>query len=376
MGVLSVHDLPDIVSSRSCLSLQSLNGEEGLWFMEVLCTTPVWEAGGGGAVDWKERTKAAESWRLPKGSLPLVVTHLYLEIFSEIAIPPEVLKAILAAIGDHEIYQSGHLFAVLRLLRHHKQCTRSLDPLCTEFIAKHTRIGETITASQSAPAVGVLPPSKRRRLSEAPRNVHYVSSPTEGELASLDRDLSLQNPHTRAYSDPSIWRRLPFPCLYHSLPSHRFSFSRDLTHNRHVSFEWMGREAFPVLAEIVSKFSKDSISPSAAFLHGTIGIGKSHLLAALAVWLRRQDKIVVYIPDCEDLCQSSVNYMISALLCAFSSQNAVSKQKRAVIRCLAGDEDIIRWCRMQFEEGIYTYFLIDQLNAIEDRGGSPILSSI
>jgi hypothetical protein len=196
-----------------------------------------------------------------------------------------------------------------------------------------------------------------------------------GELASLERDINAQSPDFEEYSNPVIWRRLPFPFVCRSLPNHRFAFSISPDSNGHNQFEWMGREGFPPLVHVVGQFKKDGISLSAALLHGTVGVGKSHLLAALAVWLRRQGKIVAYLPDCEEFAKSPIPYMVAALLCAFARQDETSRDKRDELRGLEEEDELIEWCWIQYEQGIYIYFLVDQLNAIEDQDGSMVLSA-
>jgi Cdc6-like AAA superfamily ATPase len=137
------------------------------------------------------------------------------------------------------------------------------------------------------------------------------------------------------------------------------------------TFEWMGREVFPRLVEAVSDLRTDNSRASSAFLLGPIGVGKSHLLAALALHLRSQGKVVVYIPHCGDLFSSPVKYTAAALLCAFAGSSAEDRRRRHEIRMLDSTQAIEKWCSQQSTQGIRFYFLIDQLNELE-----PIATSM
>ncbi|KAJ7451059.1 hypothetical protein FB451DRAFT_1186390 [Mycena latifolia] len=234
-----------------------------------------------------------------------------------------------------------------------------------------------MTSSRSEPNVpGPDRPPKRRRTSEAglPPSIKNIF-PTEAQIKAFESSLSSQSESLLDYADPMKWHTIAFPFLYTSLPHHRFRFHPALDMKKNVlynTFEWMGREAFPQLAQAVMDLRTDGTASSAAFLHGTIGAGKSHLLAALAVWLRLQGKMVVYLPDCDDLVKSPRQYIAAALLCAFSGQGLDHLTKRAQIRCLDSDLALEQWCREQYGEGIRFYFLIDQLNALEDRPGGMV----
>jgi len=56
------------------------------------------------------------------------------------------------------------------------------------------------------------------------------------------------------------------------------------------------------------------------YFHGTVGAGKSHLLAALTCLLMRQGMLVVFIPDCNDLLADPARYFTAGLEFAYGSK--------------------------------------------------------
>ena len=122
----------------------------------------------------------------------------------------------------------------------------------------------------------------------------------------------------------------------------------------------MGREQFIELWRHVSSMNVGP-GPSQLYVHGTMGYGKSHILAALTCLLQRLGKRVVYMPDCRQMLTDVVNYVKSALLCAFSEPSL--SPIRNEIRHLTGPDDILDFCRSL--EGDPLYFIVDQINALE-----------
>ncbi|KAJ7902827.1 hypothetical protein B0H14DRAFT_3708282 [Mycena olivaceomarginata] len=99
--------------------------------------------------------------------------------------------------------------------------------------------------------------------------------------------------------------RPAFPFVGWQLPFDRFTFQsvtngeEDAAHGHlYNTFTWMGRAAFPLLVDAVTRLRPNG-AHHAAFFRGFSGVGKSHLLAALVLCLRHQGKTVVYIPDCQ-----------------------------------------------------------------------------
>jgi energy-coupling factor transporter ATP-binding protein EcfA2 len=121
----------------------------------------------------------------------------------------------------------------------------------------------------------------------------------------------------------------------------------------------MGRESFHDLWKLVSAMNADG-GNSQIHVYGTMGFGKSHILAALAGLLARKGKRVVYLPDCRQMVVHPLVYIQSALLCTFA--DPPSSAMRAKIRRLKSNDDLLAFC-----SSIQTpmYFIVDQMNALE-----------
>src|SRR5215510_3705547 len=87
------------------------------------------------------------------------------------------------------------------------------------------------------------------------------------------------------YSNPSNKILLPFPMLYSRLPTDRFDLKQENEGDSRW-FEYMGRDWFKTLWEVVEKFQIGS-GFSQLYLQGNMGCGKSHILAALTCLLSR-----------------------------------------------------------------------------------------
>ena len=207
------------------------------------------------------------------------------------------------------------------------------------------------------------------------------------------------------YSDPSQpLMELPFPYPGPSRPIDRFQFHSDVPDIR--TFTYMGRKRFAMLlkelpapesdinaaiaarllsssraapafaaasgatappASSSSSFASSSFFPPltadagskshTTFIYGTIGWGKSHLLAAMVCLLMRKGRKVVYLPDCKEMLHKPVEYFRAALLLTFASQPVV----QALVARLLTIEDLVLFCDSHTD---LTY-VIDQFNALE-----------
>jgi hypothetical protein len=149
----------------------------------------------------------------------------------------------------------------------------------------------------------------------------------------------------RRLSDPAIVSRLPFPFVWNLKPDHRFKFSPD------GYWDYMGREKFEDLLDDTKKKT---------WLYGTIGYGKSHLLAALVCYLTVAGERVVYIPDCGDCAQNPVDCFRAAMLLAWANDDITQEE----IMKMKSTQQISRFFnRDQHESKIV--FVIDQMNALD-----------
>jgi energy-coupling factor transporter ATP-binding protein EcfA2 len=174
------------------------------------------------------------------------------------------------------------------------------------------------------------------------------------DLTSLHTRLQETNPNPNWYSNPQNINPFPFPFVYNQLPVGRFYFSGP----PELSFVYMGRESFSaVWSEVNGLKIREGFTR--LYIHGTMGYGKSHLLAVLAGLLSRSGKRTVYLPDCREFLANKLRYMQTALLCAFADPSSSDERDR--IRGLESQEDIIYFCDRQMP----MYFIVDQMNALD-----------
>ena len=169
-------------------------------------------------------------------------------------------------------------------------------------------------------------------------------------LKSLHERLQKINPNSNQYSDPRNMTIFPFPFTGGQLPVDRFDF-------RESHFKYMGRMAFSELWHTVGAL-KVGEGYSRLYIQGTMGYGKSHILAVLAGLLYCARKRVVYLPDCRELVGNPMRYMQTALLCAFADPSL--DEEREDIRGLESQDDVVAFCS-QYQ----IYFIIDQMNALD-----------
>jgi hypothetical protein len=188
--------------------------------------------------------------------------------------------------------------------------------------------------------------------------LHYLLIPTIDELIALYAKLQKIGPQPALYSDPGSEQSLPFPFLFDRIPEDRFRF----TYTPVPTFEYMGRQRFSDLWHDIQSLGYPG--GSQLYIQGTMGYGKSHILAALACLLHRNGSRVVYLPDCRQMLTDPLPYFQSALLCTFSDPTLSSK--RDEIRRLTSLDDVLGFCRRLGK--LRVHFIVDQINALESEG--------
>lgn len=178
--------------------------------------------------------------------------------------------------------------------------------------------------------------------------------PLESALNSLHQRLQNIDPDSSRYSDPRKITNFPFPFVGDQLPADRFDL-------KEFHFQYIGRTVFSGLLQTVEEL-KLWASYTRLYIQGTMGYGKSHILAVLAGLLSRNGKRVVYLPNCRELVADTTHYIRVALLCAFADPS--SFDVREEIRALESQDHIIRFCQ-QYPS---MYFIIDQMNALDHEG--------
>jgi hypothetical protein len=104
----------------------------------------------------------------------------------------------------------------------------------------------------------------------------------------------------------------------------------------------------------------------AIYVYGTMGYGKSHILAALACLLIRRGHRVLYFPDCRAACASWLGYLQRALLFAFRD----TETRQRIMEC-DDPEQLLRFCEC-FPGPLYIIY--DQKNTLdrEDPGEDEV----
>jgi hypothetical protein len=177
-------------------------------------------------------------------------------------------------------------------------------------------------------------------------------------ISALHAKLQNVNSDPGWYSNPCNKDTLPFPFLYTRLPQDRFALSSSSS-----TFEFMGRERFSDVWKEINAMVQGIGFPQ-LYIHGTMGYGKSHILAALACLLARTGRPTVYIPDCRQAAADPLPYIQSALLCTFTGP--LWSARRDLIRSLMSTDDVLNFCRGLAKTN-RLYFIVDQINALESE---------
>ena len=146
--------------------------------------------------------------------------------------------------------------------------------------------------------------------------------------------------------------KLPFPFVS-PLPLDRFEFGAEKT------WQYMPREIFSELLEKARIFMKEEWT--ALWFYGTIGFGKSHVLAALVCYLMKSGYRVIYIPDCRTFYKDSVPVLREAMILAWAGLPSIVD---AVERFDTLDEINTFLKRVSLSEQP-PVFIVDQMNALQ-----------
>jgi energy-coupling factor transporter ATP-binding protein EcfA2 len=125
------------------------------------------------------------------------------------------------------------------------------------------------------------------------------------------------------------------------------------------TFRFMGREIFAKVYQIVSNMSRRT--GTIYSLQGTLGSGKSHILAALACLLLKERKRVVYLPDARELAAGIVCYTKVALQLAYADNQALFGR----IQGLLSIADIVQFAQERSIQHDRWYLICDQMNALD-----------
>jgi energy-coupling factor transporter ATP-binding protein EcfA2 len=126
-----------------------------------------------------------------------------------------------------------------------------------------------------------------------------------------------------------------------------------------TSFAFMGRESFYEVWNTWTSIKREFYHRQRMHIYGSMGFGKSHILAALACLLIRHGERVIYIPDCGDTYQNPLSHMRAAFLLAFADSLSDTEH---ILRWKSLDE-ICTFCDEKNQGSLS--FIVDQLNALD-----------
>jgi hypothetical protein len=153
------------------------------------------------------------------------------------------------------------------------------------------------------------------------------------------------------YSNPKNKLSLPFPYLGSQKPVERFSLDDN------GLFTFIGRRKFKNVLDLINNLRKN-YGFTQIFIYGTMGYGKSYILSAIACYLIRIKKHVVFLPDCRALALEPVDYIKSALFLTYVD-NLEEINRINSCKTLENIEDFFSSVNEKL------YIIIDQLNALD-----------
>lgn len=111
-------------------------------------------------------------------------------------------------------------------------------------------------------------------------------------------------------------------------------------------------------------------------LQGTLGSGKSYLLAGLVCQLQREGMRVVYLPDCYELllCEPSVLYILPSLYCAFYQDPVLGRNVKELTQSFFEkgrtwrdlEREMVMFCNLAAQVERHILWVVDQANALDD----------
>ncbi|CAG8643231.1 4952_t:CDS:2 [Ambispora gerdemannii] len=207
-----------------------------------------------------------------------------------------------------------------------------------------------------------LPATTGKRKSDDSDEENESKSSKKMKLKDVSRKIMVNikklDGNPAVYSNPQNFLSLPFPYPSERRPTDRFTISND------GLFTFMGRKAFSnVLSQI--NMLKPYTGYMKMFIYGTVGYGKSYVLTAIACYLLRSGRRVVYLPDCRELAVNPVEYIKSALFLTYVDDDA----KISEINACENFDQIIKFCESLDEK---LYFIVDQMNALDELDNTGI----
>jgi hypothetical protein len=182
-------------------------------------------------------------------------------------------------------------------------------------------------------------------------------SPCKGSEDLYDKIRKLSSIEKDDYADPSKLHTLPFPSIRWAQPD-RFKIMNDNL------FLYSGREIFLQIINLIESCLAAPSQNHKINIYGTMGYGKSHILAALACHLMSRDTPVhvVYIPDCKILAQNFVSCTRLAFLSACAHKSTKDRLWPQILR-MYSMRDVIQFAH---STTLHFVYIVDQFDAVEN----------
>jgi len=129
--------------------------------------------------------------------------------------------------------------------------------------------------------------------------------------------------------------------------------------NEEDAFRFIGRKIFGEVYRTVSNMSRRA--GTIYSLQGTLGSGKSHILAALVCLLIKEGKRVVYILDARVFATNIVDYTKEAMQLAYADDQVLFEQ----IEGFSFTADILQFSKERSKRGDWWYLICDQMDALD-----------
>ncbi|KAF8539440.1 hypothetical protein BDD12DRAFT_96983 [Trichophaea hybrida] len=150
--------------------------------------------------------------------------------------------------------------------------------------------------------------------------------------------------------------KLLFPSLSGRKFTDRFAFDTDW------NWEYMPRRKFGELLHQVEALIEQPELASAIWLYGTIGYGKSHILAALVCFLMKSGHRVLFLPDCQAWLDELETYLQKAMKLTWAD-DPVSLRKIDGMKTLPEITSFLQ--TIYCHQGVTVIFITDQMNALQ-----------
>lgn len=162
---------------------------------------------------------------------------------------------------------------------------------------------------------------------------------------------------------PGTETLLPFP--------NPFIIPRRFKVNEHAQFMFSGRTKFKMLYD--HAMSMNCFSKKRLHVHGPLGVGKSHLLAAVAVAMQRAGRNIIYLPDCVELLLAPTpeTYIIQAIHHAFAEHPVLGEKCRSLTSQINSRDSeslvrgIYKFCQFARYNKESILLFVDQTDALD-----------